>query len=84
MDALGNCGDLLPVDSLGRQQLLPVLVGEPVDRCPIAMGAHDPEVLMLAGVVPSLDGQPPLSLPPYWRSAVTMTRHWSAVYRAEQ
>lgn len=82
LDRNGWCGERSP----GR---LPILVGEPVDVCPAALGQDDPEALRLAALVPSPDEpDAPLTefraheLPPYYRDWLRVTRAWLSVYRA--
>lgn len=81
MERLGNCGGIVP----GGNRL-PILIGEPVDRCPAAMGA-DEEVRLMTVMLPNINGpgligKAELSdLPPFWREAKEMALAWIAEYR---
>lgn len=62
-----------------------MLVGEPVECCPVACGLGDPEVLRLAALVPGphgdgdLAGFRPHELPPRYRDVVALARAWRDV-----
>lgn len=81
----GNCGGKIP-----NGDRLPVLVGDDVDTCTTAGFLLDPDVRLLAGMVPSragsgsLAGVPRATLPPRLREALTMADGWLAEYRAKE
>ncbi len=80
----GNCGGVVP-----RNGLLPIIVGEPADRCPTHF-AFDPEIAALMDMVPSpigpgsLSAQPRQTLPQDLREYVEAAMEWLAAYRSEQ
>lgn len=82
MEMLGSCGGIAP-------GLLPLLVGEPVDRCPTALGLQDAEVLELAVLVPSpeseglLGDEPLIHLPPKHREAMRLARAWLKAWKGK-
>lgn len=85
MRALGNCGDEVPDGNL-----LPVLVGPGVSRCPVATTVDDPDILMWASLVPGPDGPGPLAgvarylLPPRLRAVFDLADGWMAAFKARE
>lgn len=88
LEANGWCGTKpIPTDTAtGRPGLLPLLVGEPVDACPRAMGLQDPDVLVWGEMVPrpgrssAFEGESLLMLPPRYRAVVGLAREWLAAW----
>ena len=85
MTHYGNCGGPIP-----HNGLLPILVGEPADRCPTAVMLADPEIQILCDQVPSWRGPGSLSvvpvqtLPPDLRAYVEEAAGWLAEWRASE
>lgn len=85
LDTNGHCGTV----ALPENKRLRVLVGEPVDACPTAMGLRDEHVMMLADLVPSasgpgaLAGIPRVSMPSYYRDACMAAESWLEAWRAK-
>jgi hypothetical protein len=80
----GNCGTK---KAPGR---LPVLIGDPVDLCPIGAAKSDEEVLFWAGLVPTafddglMAGIPAFHLPPRLRAVLQMSRAWREEWVSRQ
>lgn len=80
----GRCG---AEDAPGA---LPLLVGDPVHRCPVALALQHPEAGRLAQVLPSAYGPglfgtvPPHTLPPQLRSALALAEAWLAAWKQQQ
>ncbi len=78
----GNCGGFSP----GR---LPLLIGD-TDRCPVAQGNEDPEVLRVATLLPgpysdgALAKADALTLPTRWRRLLALTQSWRAEWTSMQ
>lgn len=78
MKTLGNCGEL------PNQNKLPVLVGEPVTRCPVAAAMEDDDIELLESLVAgphgpgNLAGVPRVSMSPFYRDACELADWWKA------
>lgn len=66
---------------------LPLLVGDPIARCPAAVALERPEVAALARLLPSAYGPgeladaPRHTLPPLLRSALALADAWLAEWK---
>lgn len=82
MDLNGRCGGEAP----GR---LPLLVGEPVDVCPVALALAEPEAAQLAQALPSawgsgdLAGGPRSAIPPRYRAALGLAERWLSEWKSQ-
>lgn len=72
----GNCGGPAP-------KRLRLLISPGTDRCPVAQGLEDPDVLVAAQVLPGpvsegVLGEDVMALPHRWRMLSAMARQWRA------
>ncbi len=81
----GYCGKPAP-------RRLRLLIQPGTDRCPVAQGLEDPDVLVAAHLVPGPytdgvltgDAAQALTVPHKWRALASMARGWRADFTKEQ